>query len=182
MDNELLEPLEPPALSVTAETTAVGTFTALASADAADVVQALQNKEVMTVASTDETVKDKLTANAKGIIETHTDTIAKDTKKQNQDANFKVNAFACKVYGVDESCPIWQQRLMKIGAAFWFIIYWLFASLTIVPINTFLQMVGNVVKNGFFKWLLAILFYLILLFIVIGTPILIKYIQTLQGV
>ncbi len=176
MNDQLLEPLEQ---NVPAERAAVDTFTALAATDTVEVVQALQNREVLSVANTDNEVQDKLNANAKGIIETATDTIAKDTKLKNQHANFKVNEFACKIYGVNESCPVWQQRLMKIGAAFWFIIYWLFASITIVPVNTFLQMVGNIIRNNFCKWFLSLLFYAILLFIVIGTPILISNLQNL---
>lgn len=179
MNNELLEPVEPLTQADVNETSAIDTFTVLKGTGAADVVQALQNREIMAVANTDEQVKDKLNANAKDIIQTHTQTIAQDTKRENQEANYRVNRFACKIYGVDESCPLWQQRLMKIGAAFWFIIYWLFASLTIVPINTFLQMVGNIIKNNFCKWLLSILFYAILLFIAVGVPILISYIQSL---
>lgn len=172
LNDELLEPL------VSSENqAAVDIFTTLKTTGTTGVIQALQNRELLSVANNDDSVKDKLNANAKDIIETESDTLAKDAKLKNLHANFKMNKFACGIYGVDESCPIWQQRLMKIGAAFWFIIYWLFASITIVPINTFLQMVGNIVKNNFCKWMLTILFYIIILFIAAGTPIILKFLQ-----
>lgn len=177
MDNELLEPIEMDLNQQSVASAAIDTFDVLKTTNASEVVQALQNREIMTVATDDNQVKDKLTANAKGIIETQTNTIAQDTKRKNQHANYLVNKFACDIYGVDGNCSIWQQRLMKIGAAFWFIIYWLFASLTIVPINMFLQMVGNIIKNNFCKWLLAVLFYIIILFITVGTPLLINYVK-----
>lgn len=176
-DNELLEPIDPELTASAPAQAAVEVYTALKTSKAADVVQALQNREIMTVAETDGQIKDKLNANAKDIIQTQTQTIAKDAKLENQHANYKVNKFACKIYGVDESCPIWQQQLMKIGAAFWFIIYWLFASITIVPVHMFMQMVGNIIRNNFCKGLLAVLFYVIILFLTVGTPIILKYFQ-----
>lgn len=174
MDNELLEPnneLDP------RYRVDLDAFDALKTTQAAEMVQAVQNREIASVAANDGQIKDKLNANAKGILDTHAETIAQDVKLENRNAKYRLNKFACDIYGVDMACPIWQQRLMKIGAAFWFIIYWLFASITIVPVNTFLQMVGNIVKNNFCKWLLSLLFYSIILFVAAGTPILVKYIQ-----
>lgn len=157
------------------ETSAVSAFNALKSTDTAEVVQALQNKEVVSMANTDEQVREKIKENAKEIISTHTDTIAKDTKRVNQEANFKVNQFACEIYGVDESCPIWQQKLMKMGSSFWFLIYWIIASVTIVPIHIFIKMLGKIVKKNFVSWLLAVLFYMIVVGLIVGTPLLLSF-------
>ena len=66
---------------------------------------------------------------------------------------------------------------MKIGAGAWFIIYWLFSTLTIAPINIFFKGIKAFIKNNFIVFVFAVMCYLI---IVVGIPLLIKYVFILK--
>lgn len=89
-----------------------------------------------------------------------------------QKATYDVNKEACRVYGIDEHVPSWQIHLMKIGSGCWFIIYWVFATLTIAPINIFFKGIKAFINNNYIVFLFAVICYLV---IVIGIPLLIKY-------
>ena len=54
----------------------------------------------------------------------------------------------------------------------WFIIYWLFATLTIAPINIFFKGIKAFIKNNYIVFIFALICYLV---IVVGIPLLIKY-------
>ena len=144
-------------------------FNALKTANAGDMVQALQNKEIMDVIATDAETKEELNKNAKNIVKTQTDTIKTKVDSDNQKAKFDSNKDACEVYGVSESCPLWQQRLMKLGASFWFFIYFIIATVTIAPIGIFSRKLSNIFKKGWIAILVGVLFYL---FITVGIPLL----------
>ena len=144
-------------------------FNALKSANAGDMVKALQNKEIMDVIATDAETKEALNKNAKTIVQTQTDTIKTKVDSENQQAKFDSNKDACEVYGVSESCPLWQQRLMKLGANFWFIIYFIIATVVIAPIGIFTRKLSNIFRKGWVALLVGIVFYLLL---TVGIPLL----------
>ena len=89
-----------------------------------------------------------------------------------QKVSYDVNKEACRVYGIDEQVPSWQIQLMKLGSGCWFIIYWLFATLTIAPINIFFKGIKAFIKNNYIVFIFALICYLV---IVVGIPLLIKY-------
>lgn len=155
-------------------------FTALSQTSASDVVKALQNKEVMAVVTTDEQIKTKVREEAKNIIHTELDTETQKRNVENAQAHLERNKYACSVYGVEENCPIWQQKLMKAGAGFWFCIYWVIATLTIAPIVIFAGKLATILRKNWIGWLLAVLFYVIIVVLIVGTPILIEHLQSLN--
>ena len=180
LDDELLETTEQAILPPPQSNNGLENFTALTQTSASDVVKALQNKEVMTVVTTDEEIKTKVREEAKNIIHTELDTETQKRNVENSQAHLERNKYACSVYGVEENCPIWQQKLMKIGAGFWFCIYWVLASLTIAPIVIFAGKLATILRKNWIGWLLAVLFYVIIVVLIVGTPILIEHLQSLN--
>lgn len=149
-------------------------FNTLKAENPHEVINALQNQKILDTAKNDEEVGKRLEENAKKVINIQLDTLQKQTEKDNQQASFSVNEMACGLYGVNEDCKKWQQRLMTLGTAFWFIIYWIIASVSIVPIHFFIKMIGGIIKKNWVTCLIAIIFYVIILLLVVGTPILIS--------
>lgn len=99
-------------------------------------------------------------------------------KKVESEAEFnksfsKANKDVCKNYGYDyETTEPWKVRFMKAGSAFWFVIYFIFASITICPINIFFKGISSFIKSSWLVLVLAILSYLL---IVVGIPLIMKY-------
>ena len=89
-----------------------------------------------------------------------------------QKTSYDANKEACRIYGIDEHVPSWQILLMKVGFSVWFIIYWVFASVTIAPINMFFKGIKSFIKNNYIVFIFSVICYLI---IVVGLPLLIKY-------
>jgi hypothetical protein len=63
--------------------------------------------------------------------------------------------------------------MMKAGSAFWFIIYFIFASLTVAPITIFVKGLVGVIKQVWLAVVVAIVFYLV---VAVGIPYLITLI------
>lgn len=99
--------------------------------------------------------------------------IHQENISRRQKTTYDANKEACNLYGIDDRVPLWQIKLMRFGASIWFLIYWIFASLTIAPINLFVRGIRSFIKNSFVVFLIAILCYLI---IVIGIPLIISLI------
>ena len=62
----------------------VDTFKALSTSTPEEVVNALQNKAAIEIATNDEEVKEKMDENAKKIINTHLNTTKNDTEAKNE--------------------------------------------------------------------------------------------------
>lgn len=141
---------------------AVVNFKALSETDTSKVVQAVTNQATLTLVEQDEQVTKKVEDTAKRIIDSH---IAEQSDK----AQFDVNKNACEIYGVEKTVPSWQQNLMKAGAGFWFVVYFIIATVTIAPISTFTFKLVNVFKKTWIAIAVAVITYL---FIVLGIPFL----------
>lgn len=141
---------------------AVAKFKTLSETDASKVVQAVTNQATLTLVEQDEQVAKKVEDTAKKIIDSH-------ITEQNNKAQFDVNKNACEIYGVEKSVPAWQQNMMKIGAGFWFVIYFIVASITIAPISTFTFKLVNVFKKTWIAIAVAVIAYLVIVF---GIPFL----------
>lgn len=141
---------------------AVTNFKTLSETDTSKVVQAVTNQTTLTLVEQDEEVAKKVEDTAKKIIDSH-------IAEQNNRAQFDVNKNACEIYGVEKSVPAWQQNMMKLGAGFWFVVYFIIATVTIAPISTFTFKLVNVFKKTWIAIVVAVLAYL---FIVFGIPFL----------
>ena len=137
-----------------------------------ELVNQIHDAAVLSAVKNDEVIQKKFTDQATKSIHTELGTIDKEIKTRNQIATYDANVEACKNYGIDKHVPTWQITLMKFGSGFWFIIYWLFASLTIAPLSIFFKGISAFVKTSWIVFVLAFIAYLI---IVIGIPLLINY-------
>ena len=137
-----------------------------------NIVNKIHDAAVVGIVKTDEGIQKKFTDQAKKTVEGELNVIDQKTKKRQQEASYDANAEACNNYGIDKDVPLWQIKLMKLGSAFWFIVYWLFASVTIAPLNIFFKGLKAFIKSGWLVFILALICYLL---IVVGIPLLIKF-------
>lgn len=145
---------------------------ASSSSKAREIVGQIHDAAVIETVKSNEEIQTKFKQQAEKSIRTELDTIDQELKARSQVATYNANDEACKNYGIDKSVPIWQIRLMRLGSGFWFIIYWIFASLTIAPLNVFFKGIKSFIKTSWLVFVFALICYLI---IVIGIPLLIKY-------
>ena len=147
-------------------------FNALKEASTKDMVNVLKSQTVATLMTQDQEVIDKVTQNSKDEINDALETSNTESKTQKAEAKFLSNEEACKIYGVDKTVPLWQQRLMVFGSSIWFVIYFIVATFTIAPISTFAIKLNVIFKKIWISILLAIILYL---FFAVGLPLIIKY-------
>lgn len=131
----------------------------------------LHKSAILSEVRNNKTIQDKFIEQAKKTVGNELDSINQENIFRRQKTTYDANKEACRIYGVDDHVPLWQVRIMKVGASFWFIIYWLFASFTIAPVNIFFKGINTFIKNNIIVFLFAILCYLI---IIIGIPIFIS--------
>ena len=125
----------------------------------------------------DDSIRRGILKQAKKSIENEIDIIKTNSGKKLEETQYNANKVACRNYGLDESVPLWQQKMMRLGSAFWFIIYWLFASITIAPVSVFFNGIKVFVKVNWLVILLALFSYLMM----IAIPIIIHYLFSQAG-
>jgi len=134
------------------------------------LVKDLHDAGLIKIVENDEAVQEVILKQAHKSIENELLIIDSQGKKATQDAVYDVNKEACENYGIDKSVPGWQVKMMRAGSAFWFVIYWLVASLTVVPIVVINKGLKVVIKK---VWLTAALTGLFYLIFAVGIPLLI---------
>ena len=97
-----------------------------------------------------------------------------DSKGTNEAQNeaYCANKESCKNYGVDAAVEQWKIKMMKIGSGFWFIMYFIIASFTIVPVSVVTRGINTFIKRSWLSIIIAVIIYL---FITVGLPLLIKF-------
>lgn len=134
-----------------------------------DVVHDLFSAAVVSTVKNDESVRNKITDTAKQVITNKTEAIKHDSEKEHTASFFGANESACAIFGYDDqTTPKWQVRMMKFGAAVWFVIYYILALFTVAPVMVFMNGLTKIIKKHWASMLLAILFYLI---IIVGIPL-----------
>ena len=136
------------------------------------IVAELHDAAVVATVKNDVEVQKKFSDQAKKSVNTELNTIDQEIKTRQQSATYNANEEACKNYGIDKHVPLWQITLMKIGSGFWFVVYWIFASFTIAPLNVFFKGIKTFIKNSYVVFIFALIAYLA---IVIGIPLLINF-------
>ena len=139
--------------------------------DAGKLVSDAHKHAIINEVKTNKDLQEKFIGQARRTVENELDAINQESILKRHKVTYDVNREVCRVYGVDEHVPLWQVWLMKIGAGFWFLIYWVFATFTIAPINIFFKGIKTFIKNNFIVLLFAIICYLI---IVVGIPLIIS--------
>ena len=134
------------------------------------LVKDLHDAGLIEIVKNDEAVQEVILKQAHKSIENELIKIDSKGIKEAQDAVYDVNKEACENYGIDKSVPGWQVKMMRAGSAFWFVIYWLVASLTVVPIVVINKGLKVVIKK---VWLTAALTGLFYLIFAVGIPLLI---------
>lgn len=167
--NEETPKQEEPQSTPVVQSEAVQEFNALKGATTGETINALKNKEVMNLFKTDDEIKNKITESAKQDIQDNIDINNQDNKNKKAKKKFEGNKEACKIYGVEDTVPLWQQALMSIGSAFWFVIYFIVATLTIAPISTFTMKLNTIFKKLWVSIVLAVVIYVA---VVLTLPIL----------
>ena len=138
-----------------------------------ELVENLHKTAIMYQVKTNEDINKKFIDQAGKTIDNKLKSIEQENINELQKKTYDANAEACQNYGIDKSVPLWQIRFMKIGSGIWFVIYWIFASLTICPVNVFFKGIRSFIKINWIVIILAILCYLLL---VVGIPWLITLI------
>ena len=131
------------------------------------LIQSIHKTAIISEVNDNKEIQSKFLEQARKTVDNELNSLDQENKTRRQKATYDANKEACKLYGIDEHVPLWQIKLMKIGSGFWFIIYWIFATITITPINVFFKGIKTFIKNSYIVFIFALLCYLI---IMIGIP------------
>ena len=134
------------------------------------IVEKLPESAVATVVQTDEETKAELLETAKQTVKTEFSTLSQQALNKKQKAIYDANKEACLDYGIEREVPMWQVRMMRVGSAIWFVIYFIVATVTIAPVSVFFKGIKSFIKRS---WLAIAISVLLYLFITIGMPLLI---------
>jgi len=143
-------------------------FDKLAHTDTEKVLNAVTNQTALELIKTDANVALQVETQAKEQIGTHLEIQKIKTIQKKTEATFDTRKNACRVYGVEDSVPAWQQKLMAIGSGVWFVIYFIIASVTIAPISTFALKLNVIFKKTWIAIVVAVIVYLL---IAVVTPV-----------
>lgn len=136
-----------------------------------ELIQNIHKSAIINEVNVNKKIQDKFIEQAQRTVDNELNTIEQENITRRQKTSYDANKEACKMYGVDEHVPLWQINLMKFGSSIWFIVYWLFATFTILPINIFFKGIKTFIKNSYIVFLFALLCYLL---IVVGIPLLLS--------
>ena len=133
----------------------------------------IHRSAILSEVKNNEQLQDKFVKQAQKSIDNELYSINQENTTRKQMVTYDANHEACKMYGISNHVPLWQIRLMRIGSSFWFIIYFIFATLTIAPINVFFSGIKHFIKNNVIVFVFAVICYLLIVALI---PILISLI------
>lgn len=139
-----------------------------------DIVGVLHKTAIISEVKNDEGIRQQIVDQAHKTINQNILKIDSDNTTRVQQAIYDVNKEACNCYGIEQSVPTWEVKLMRGGHAVWFVVYWLFASLTICPVNVFIKGIRSFIKNS---WLAVVISVMCYALITIGIPLLIALLK-----
>ena len=132
------------------------------ASDTSEVIEKLQQEALLHAVKTDKATQEKLLDNAKKSAENEFYAMEQKTIAKKQEATYNANEEACRNYGIDKAVALWQIKLMKIGSAIWFILYFIIATFTIAPIMVFFKGIKSFIKQTWLAVIFALLLYLVL--------------------
>lgn len=149
---------------------------------AAAIIDEVHKQAVVATVQNSEDVRNRVLKQAEKSIDNELQSIDQENIKRLQATTYDANKDACSNYGINSDVPLWQIRLMKIGSSFWFIIYWIVATLIICPINVFCKGLKAFIKQS---WLVVIVGVILYLLVTVGIPLIVaicnKYGVQIQG-
>lgn len=155
---------------------AIATFKTLKETSHEEVITALQNKKTIEIAATDKEVAKKMDDNAKKLIDNQLEATENEAVTKNQESFSRRHKTATKMYGYPDDGdprPKWQTTMMKVGADFWFIVYFIVATVTVCPLSVFFDVFKAIFKKGWLAMVVAIITYLV---ITIALPLIAIYV------
>ena len=132
-----------------------------------EMVTDIFKQGVVHVVANEQEVQEKILDTAKKAVEDKVEAISYQTTKEAQVSAYDANSDACENYGIMKDVPKWKINMMKAGSAFWFVVYFIFASLTVAPITIFVKGLVGVIKQVWLAVVVAIIFYLL---VAVGIP------------
>jgi hypothetical protein len=149
----------------------IGHYDELPSVNSSEkLIGDLHRSAILSEVQNNKNIQNKFIEQARKTVGNELYSINQENITKKQSSTYSANKEACKNYGIDDHVPVWQIRLMRAGSEFWFLVYWIFSSLTIVPINIFFKGIKAFINNNFIVFIFALISYLI---IVIGIPLII---------
>ena len=142
--------------------------------ESTQIVRAMHSEAIIETVKNNENLQEKFVKNAERTVENELLSIEQENKSRLQETTYNANEDACSNYGISNHVPVWQINMMKVGSYFWFVIYWIFASLTIVPLNVFMKGFKYFIKNNIIVFIFSFIAYIL---IAIGIPLLLTYIK-----
>lgn len=130
--------------------------------DAQEIVGEIHKAAIVETVRGSEEVQKKVVEHAKRSIDNELEALDYENATRKQKVAYDANAEACRNYGIDNSVPTWQINLMKAGSGFWFVVYFIFASITIAPINVFFKGINAFIKNNIIVFIFAVIAYLLI--------------------
>lgn len=124
------------------------------------MISKLHQAAILAQVKNDDDTNRKFIEQAKKTVDNELDTLDKKNIVKRQEATYNANKEACKCYGIEDAVPLWQIRLMRIGHSIWFVIYWIFATITICPINVFVTGINAFIKRTWLSIIVALIIYL----------------------
>lgn len=125
------------------------------------LLQAMQAQAMSKVVQEDEETRKMLLDSAKETVKNEFKGMEQKSLVKKQEATYDANSEACRNYGIDKAVPLWQIKIMKIGSAFWFMIYFIVATFTVAPIMVFFKGIKSFIKQTWLAVIFAIITYLI---------------------
>ena len=142
------------------------------NASTEEIISDLHKAAILNQVKNDEDTNAKFIQQAKKTVDNELNTINEENKNKRQQATYNSNKEACRCYGIADAVPLWQVNLMKVGHSIWFVLYWIFATVTICPINVFMTGINAFIKKSWVSLIIALLIYLIF---AVGIPLLNYY-------
>ncbi|MDR4968962.1 MAG: hypothetical protein RG740_05040 [Acholeplasmataceae bacterium] len=135
------------------------------------IIEDLHKAAILSEVQNNEEITTKFYEQARKTVDNELDSIHQENVSRRQKTTYDANKEACKNYGIDDTVPTWQVKMMRAGSAVWFVIYFIFATLTIAPLMVFFRGINTFIKNTYIVLLVAFLCYLL---IVVGIPLIIN--------
>lgn len=153
----------------TVQSSGIEEFKELKHTEVSDVVKAFQNHKTMQLIQENEEIKSSVEESSRDVIKSTIEVVKNENKEKVTESHHNLNKTACDMYGFKTARPMWQQKLMVWGASFWFVIYFIIASITVCPLRVFFDVFKNIFKHA---WLAGLVAGLIYLAITVGIPLL----------
>lgn len=129
----------------------------------AAIVAELLDKGILASVLNNKDIQDNILSQADDALKKNLNILNKKLAKKNQDAEFDFAKEACENFGVPDSVPVWQIRMMKIGSNIWFLVYYFTVGFFIVaPISVFSRSLKTFLKKNWLTIAISIVVYVAL--------------------